>query len=282
MAEPLDLDLQPPAEPPEPPRRGQAPGVWLAAGLLIVAAIVAAYFALGVDRTPTEPIAEAPVPAAAPAPPPEPLGTDPDEVDVPPLAESDPLVRELVTRLSSHPRVAAWLATDGLIRNFTLVVTNIAEGTSPAGRLKPLQPSGKLAVLERDGGMFLDPRSYERYSSVASAIEAIDPQGAARLYATLKPRIEEAHRELGTPEPSFDRTLERAIVRLLSTPVPGEPVAVEPRGIGYGFADERVEGLTAAQKHLLRMGPQNARRVQRSLRAIALELGIHPERLPRP
>jgi len=37
---------------------------------------------------------------------------------------------------------------------------------------------------------------------------------------TLKPRIEEAHRDLGYPDTSFDRTLEQAIVSLLRTPVP--------------------------------------------------------------
>jgi hypothetical protein len=178
--------------------------------------------------------------------------------------------------------VARWLATDGLIRNFTLSVTQIATGTTPASRLKALQPTSKLTVVERDGGMYLDPRSYERYDALADAVEGIDPRGAATLYATLKPRIEDAHRELGNPEESFDQQLERALVRLLSTPIPTEPVAVEPRGIGYRFEDERLENLSAAQKQLLRMGPRNARRVQRSLRNIALELGVSPERLPRP
>lgn len=282
MPDSIDLDLQPDSGPPEPPERQRSAGLWIAAGLLILAAAVAAYFAFGVDRgEPVEQVAEAPAPAPAP-PAPEPLGGDPAEVEVPPLGESDQVVRDLVGALSSHPQVAAWLTTDGLIRNFTVVVTNIAYGTSPAPRLKPLQPPSKLSVVERDGGMYLDPRSYGRYSAVADAVDALDAEGAARLYATLKPRIEEAHRELGTPDPSFDQTLERAIIRLLSTPIPAEPVAVEPRGIGYGFADERLEGLSAAQKQLLRMGGQNAAKVQRSLRAIALELGIPSERLPQP
>jgi len=57
---------------------------------------------------------------------------------------------------------------------------------------------------------------------------------------------------------------------------------VEPRGIGYGFADLDLEALTAAQKQLLRMGPRNVRIIQSSLRQIALALGIPAERLPAP
>jgi hypothetical protein len=58
-------------------------------------------------------------------------------------------------------------------------------------------------------------------------------------------------------------------------------VRLQPRGIGYAFEDPRLEGLTSAQKQLLRFGPENARRVQASLHRLALALGIPAERLPR-
>ena len=111
---------------------------------------------------------------------------------------------------------------------------------------------------------------------------SIDAAGVARLYATLKPRIEEAHRDLGNPDTPFDRTLERAIVSLLSTPASDGAARLEPQGIGFAYVDPALEGLTAAQKHLLRTGPRNVRIIQSSLRQIALALGIPPERLPMP
>jgi hypothetical protein len=138
-------------------------------------------------------------------------------------------------------------------------------------------------VVERGGDLYIDPRSYERYDTLAAAAESIDPAGAARLYATLKPRIEEAYRDLGVPDISFDRTLERAIVLVLNTPVVDDPVPAEPRGaVGYGFAVRRLEALPAAQKQLVRMGRENVLTIQSSLRAIALALGIPAERLPAP
>jgi len=245
--------------------------------LLIAAAAIAAYIVFG--HRPS-----APVPAAerAPAPKPaiRPLGGDAASIALPPLDETDALVRELVKKISSHPRVAAWLATDGLIRSFTTAVTNVAEGKTPARQLPTLRPSSGFRVLERGGDLIIDPRSYERYDSLAAAAASMDADGSARLYATLKPRIEEAARELGVSP--FDRTFERTIVLLLSTPVVDGPIRVEPRGIGYGFADPKLEALTGGQKQLLRMGPRNLRVVQTSLRAIALALGIPAERLPAP
>jgi hypothetical protein len=289
MPEPRDYDLKHPDDEPTltalpphaaPPPEDRPVGVWIAAGLLVVAAGIAAYIVFGRPPAPAPAEETHGVPATEPAP--APLGAEPAPIAVPPLGESDPLVRDLVRALSTHPRVAAWLATDGLIRNFTVVVSNIAEGVSPAVHLRPLRPTSGFRVVERGEDLLVDPASFERYDGVADAAASIDPAGAARVYATLKPRIDEAYAELGFPDRPFDATLERAIVRLLDTPVPPDQVRVEPRGIGYGYADERLEGLSDAQKQLLRLGPRNVRLVQRALREIAAALGIPPARLPPP
>ena len=283
MFEAPDVELlkTPDERPPADSRRRRA-GLWLALGGLVVAAAVAAYMVFG-RRQPPAPAGEASNRVAVSQRPVQPLGGDAEPIDLPPLDQSDTLVRELVAALSSHPAVAAWLTTDGLIRNFTVVVANIAEARTPAVHLRALRPQTGFAVVQRGGNLYIDPRSYERYDTVAAATASIDPAGAARLYATLKPRIEDAYRDLGAPDGTFDRTLERAIVLLLRTPVIDDPIRVESQGgMGYGFAAPEIEGLTGAQKQLLRAGPRNVRMIQSSLRAIAIALGIPPERLPPP
>ena len=80
---------------------------------------------------------------------------------------------------------------------------------------------------------------------------------------------------------SFDSALERAIVPLLDTPIVDGSLRIKARGgTGYGFADPDLEGLTAAQKQLLRTGPANVKTIQTSLRALALALGIPESRVP--
>ncbi len=279
MADLQDYDLLRTNEPAglEPPPRPRVV-LWIVVVLLAVAAAVASYIVFSRRASaPPQTTAAAPATAAAPT---RPLGGEPQPVDVPPLGESDPVVRELVRQISSHPTIAAWLATDGLIRNFTVDVVNIVEGKTPAPQLGAVKPSGSFQIVERNGETYIDPRSYERYNNLAAAAASIDPDGAARVYATLKPRIEEAYAELGVRPASFDQALERAIVRLLQTPVADRPIRLEPKGIGWAFADPTLENLTGAQKQLLRMGPANMRTVQSALRRIALALGIPAERLP--
>jgi Protein of unknown function (DUF3014) len=278
-----DLDLHRTTMEPDPPTTmRQRPGsVWIAVALLIVAAGVAGYIAF-VWRQRAAPGTTAPaVPAAAAVSASPPLGGKGEPMTLPPLDATDTLVRTLVQGLTESPAVMAWLPTNGLIRNFTVVVANIAEGPTPAKHVKVLRPSAPFRVVSRNGSTLVDPRSYDRYSTIADGIASVNPAGAAKLYATLKPRIEDAQRDLGAAD-SFDHTLERAIIALLSTPAIDGSERLRPKGIGYGYADDRLESLTPAQKQLLRMGPRNVRVVKAKLREIAIALGIPPAHLPAP
>jgi hypothetical protein len=205
-----------------------------------------------------------------------------ENIELPPLDESDGVVRELVRRLSSHPSIAAWLTTDGLIRNFVVVTVNIASGGRPERHLRRLAPQAAFRTQGVEGGLTIDPRSYQRYDGYAAAITAVDARGAARLYATLKPRIDEAYRELGEGSGDFDAVLERAMGELLRVPVVQDPVRVTPKPTTYAYADPRLEALSPPQKQLLRMGPYNVQPIQQKLRDVAGYLGIPPSRLPAP
>ena len=164
-----------------PPR---SVGVWIAAAVLLVGIAIAAYVVFGRRHAPAT---TTPPPPAATAPSStRPLGGQAAPIALPPLDQTDSLVRDLVRKISSHPEVAAWLATNGLIRNFAVVVTNIADGATPAVHLQVLRPSASFQVTERGGDLYIDPRSYDRYDGLAAAIASVDPADAARLYSTLK------------------------------------------------------------------------------------------------
>ena len=280
-----DLDYQPPSE--DSPillaSPIEQPPVWpkfVAAGVLVIAVAVTGYLVFR-NRQVAAP-ANAPAAQTTPAAEtPAALGADVAPIDLPPLDESDDVVRGLVKELSSNPAVAAWLTTNNLIRNFTVVVSNIATGEPAAGRVPALRPAGPFLAEDHGEDLFINSRSYARYLPLATAATSIDPQGAAKLYSMLKPRIEDAYKELGHPDTPFDQALERAIVVLLKTPIPESRIPLEPSGaVVYRFADPALEKLTPSQKLLIRFGPENQRAVQTSLRNIALALGIPPERLP--
>lgn len=279
MVDVADYDLQRTDGDPPPPARQRQPLLllWVAGLALVIVVAWGAYYwttrpAPGVAATE---VAVTQRPAAAD----RPVEAAPPAIDVPPLDESDPLVRRLVGALSAHPRVVAWAATPDLIRNFTVVVENIAAGATPARHLRVLQPAGPFRVTGPEEALRIDPRSYARYDSVAAAVASVDAAGAANLYDTLKLRIQDAYRELGHEGP-FDVAMERAIVLLLRTPIVEEDEPLAYRGALIGYADDGLEELAPAQKQLLRMGRRNMAIVQGKLREIALAIGIPARRLP--
>jgi hypothetical protein len=219
-------------------------------------------------------------PVAA-SPPPKPVAEPGDVIDLPPLAQTDAIVRQLVSGLSTHPSAAAWLAGDQLVRNFVVSVYNIAAGRSPAAQLNRLRPAQKFQVRGSGAELSVDPRSYARYDAYGDAMAALDARGAARLYATLKPRIQDAYRELGHPDDDFDRVMGRAFDELLAVPVlDGRVVGLASKSVSYEFADRRLQSMSAAQRQLLRMGPRNVKLVQAKLREIAPLMGLTISRLP--
>ena len=70
----------------------------------------------------------------------------------------------------------------------------------------------------------------------------------------------------------------RAIQALVAVPVLREDVPLVPHAIGFRYADPALEGLTAAQKQFLRIGPRNVRLVQGKLRELEAALAPPAER----
>ena len=72
-----------------------------------------------------------------------------------------------------------------------------------------------------------------------------------------------------------------AIAGLLQVPAIDGDIRVEQtgEGIGYQYADDKLEALTGAQKQLLRMGAKNIRIIQSQLRTFGMAIGIPPQRL---
>jgi hypothetical protein len=173
----------------------------------------------------------------------------------------------------------AWLAPDDLVRRFVAAVDDVARGKSPRPHLGHLAPKrGFRATSETGDGagdeLRIDPRSYDRYDPFVEVLLSLDTADSVRLYRRLEPLFQEAYRDLGYPEGDFDRTLDRAFDEILATPIPEGPVELE-RGVDdYRFADPDLENLDPAQKHFLRLGPDNMRQLQAKLRLLRSALGL--------
>jgi hypothetical protein len=187
--------------------------------------------------------------------------------------QDDGPVRAAVAGISSHPTFASYLLNDRLLRRFVLAVDAIAGGYSPRDEVDFLQPARPFLVREHEGQLVIAAGSYHRYRLVADVFDSLDTEGAAELYRRFRPKLEAIYQEVGWASDDFDSRLREAVDHLLEVEVPSGQIEVEQRTIAYAFAEDDLERLTGAQKHMLRMGPSNATRVQAKLAELRQAFG---------
>jgi hypothetical protein len=196
------------------------------------------------------------------------------------LNTADEVVRELVAELSSHPQLAKWLVNEDLVRRFTAAVENIADGTSPRKHIEFMRPGTPFRAIQKRGSFYVNPSSYARYKLVADVFTSLDTEGTIALYQELLPLIDESYREISPPGWVFEDRLMLAIDHLVSVQVPTGEIELEERTVAtFAYADDSLESLSDAQRHFLRMGPENMRRVQSKMREFrdALEAAPPPD-----
>jgi len=251
--------------------RRRSPGPAVAGGGILVVVV------LGVGawwlwlRAPEPPVGPVTSPAA------DTVATVPEEPFVlPELGESDPVVRRLVEGVSAYPQLAAWLVPDDLIRRFVEAVVDLSQGSSPLPEMEMLIPEEPFGVRPAGDQLIMDPGSQRRYDLLADVFASVDPSEGAEVYRRLLPLFQEAYQELGLAEEPFEAVLARAIDNLLVVEIPDGPLALRVAVGRYVYADPDIESRSPAEKHLIRMGPRNARLIQEKLGQISRELDLAP------
>src|SRR5262245_34093261 len=189
----------------------------------------------------------------------------PPTEELPALPESDPTIEGRARGLATGPLWEASLGSGGLARA-------VAVGESPREQLPFLAPQKKFAARQDGGRSVIDPASYARYDAVADLVAGIDAAAAVALYKAVWPLFESAYAELGRRDRSWNDTLRLAINRLLLVPVTDRPLELRQQPETWALTDPGLESISVAGKHLLRMGPRNARLVQAKLREVQAAL----------
>lgn len=182
------------------------------------------------------------------------------------------LLREKADKIGAHAKLAEWLKNGDIIRRITAAAAIIAEGKSPRDSLGFLKPEKPFAAAKKKGKLYLDPKSYERHDLAADVVASLNAEATAKIFLELRPLFQQAYEELGESNRDFQATLLRAIDVLLQTPLLDGPIELRAKVASHLMVDPKLEKLSPAQKHLLRMGPKNAAKIQGKLREISLAL----------
>lgn len=270
-----DLGGDPPND-----REGMSPATLVVIFLGVLMLAVAAYWWLSRgpgasgDEDGATAQAEAGTQGQAGQEPAEPAEPAEPEIELPPLSASDAFVRDTAARLSEHPALVRWLANEDLVRRYVATVENVANGASPRSHLQFMAPNEPFEAQRTHGELKPTADSYERYDLMVDVFTSLDIGTAVQLFHTMEPLLDEAYREIAPPGASFRDALSQAIDRLLEVDVPEQSPKLEEAVLSYRYADPDLEELSPAEKHLLRLGPERAARVQTKLQFLQAGLDL--------
>jgi hypothetical protein len=220
---------------------------------------------VGAPSVKPEKPAELDVPAQRPE-----VEPEAEVVSLPTLNDSDPVV---IAKLDEYLGDVAMslILNDDVIRRGVVFVDNLAKGKVATKHTPVAKLEEGFSVNEGDI-LTIDPNSYERYTPYVKVLTSMSAAQAVRLYDEYKPLINSAYTEIGYGDDEFTQTLEDAIDLLLDTPEPKGSLPLLRDSVTYQYAFSEWEQLPAAQKQLLRMGPENMKKVKAALRNIKAEL----------
>lgn len=207
--------------------------------------------------------------------------------ELPSLDQSDPYFGRVLRELVGRKAVASFLNLDGFARRFVATVNNLASDGASTTLWPVRETPGRFETDARDDRRVISPRNAARYTPFVTFVEGVESQKAVAAYVALYPLLQRAYEDLGEPTPYFNDRVVAVIDDLLATPDISEPLRVkhiEADGAAtsstaarlFVYDDPSLERRTAGQKILLRVGPDNAKRLKAKLAEVRGLLASRP------
>lgn len=273
----------------EPVARSRSRIIKGVAALLLISLVLFLFFGTGDEDPPPEPevVAEVPaivpaqpqpapdIPRAPPTPPPA-APTEPEEPtpppELPPEEESDAWLMTQLDDLGIRESLRNLFDPAQPLSVSAKVLDRMSKGDLPRKMIPGWTPAGEFPIEQDDDNLYLDPAGYTRYDTLVSTLVALEPGTIEQGFHLLRPLYERSYGELGLDPEDLDNSLIRVLDQVIAAPVLEEPPQLEQESVMYTYADPELEALSPLQKQLLRMGPENTRRLQQHAKVVRAEL----------
>jgi hypothetical protein len=251
---------------------------WMLGAAALVAAVLVGFLVWRHYSTPAPepgatPVARAvpPVPESAP-PIANPIPPEPPGAALPALNDSDQLVRDSLAGVIGKAPIAAYLVPQNIVRHIVATVDNLPR-KKLAAELRPVKPTPGQTVTTAQGDVVaLSEDNFARYAGVVRVVQSTDVKALAVVYQRLYPLFQQSYEDLGYPGKYFNDRLVAVIDDMLAAPEVPAPIPLTQPKVFYEYADPALEGRSAGQKLLIRMGPANARVIKAQLRAFRAQI----------
>ena len=201
------------------------------------------------------------------------LNAAPDIAE-PRLTEEEAAIRmrSALSNLSDPPLFLDSFYTSNPLQRIAAIVDSSSKGIVIPRLLllKPLQD--KFRTIEQKGVLVMDPSGYVRFDPYVERLVSLDTNKLKELFHKYRPYLEQAYAAHGYQQEAFDNAIMKSLDEIISATPINAAIAIQRHEAIYRFVDEDLEALSEIHKQLLRMGPDNMKKIQSLAKDLRLSL----------
>ncbi len=183
------------------------------------------------------------------------------------LDTSDEGFTAAVTEVSKD--LGDWFNVKDVIRKYIILIHDVSQNRILLKHKRFLKMPQKNMVKEDSQGLYLTKEGYRRYDGFANALVSIDIKKGLSLYLTFKPLFDKVYQTFSYPESyKLEDIFLKAAANVIKAPVEEGRVGLVKHTLFYKFSDRKLEALSDVEKQMLRMGPENTKKIQTKLRQL--------------
>lgn len=182
--------------------------------------------------------------------------------------ESDDILRSELRALEANSLLTGLIETKHPVDVSAALIDGLSRGVV-ARKILPLPgPSTPFRVKKMGAIAVMDTANYERYDVYVEAIEKLNALNIVATFHAVRPLLERSYATLGLDAAEFDNAVIHSLDLVLATPAIEGDAALQSKSVNYTYVDPELEALPPLQKLLLRMGPDNIRRLKAHARLL--------------
>ncbi len=189
------------------------------------------------------------------------------------LDTSDEGFKAAVTEVSND--LGDWFDIKDVIRKYIVLIHDVSQNKILFKHKRFLKMPKKNMVKKDGQGLYLTKEGYQRYDGFANALVAIDVKKGINLYLTFKPLFNKVYKTFSYPESyKLEDIFLKAASNIINAPIEEGRVGLVKHTLFYKFSKRKLEKLNDVEKQMLRMGPENTKKIQAKLRQLVEEFSL--------
>lgn len=170
---------------------------------------------------------------------------------------------------SVSKKLVDWFDGTDIIKKYIVVINDLSQNQIIYKHRGFIKAPGRFLVKKDSYGLYVAEESYTRYEQFTDAIVSIDMKKGLDLYLLFKPLFVNVYKEFAYPKGyHLEDIFMKAAASVINAPVLEGRISLVKHSIIYKYADKNLEELNDVEKLMLRMGPENTKKIQVKLRQL--------------